>query len=241
MVFPQVSLSLKYGGKTIDYLEKYSGRRYAIIKHRWRESTPPLKFPPDTCPFGSSPSGDGKGTTIPIRITWRNHIKKINNSKGYDWCMSVGNMWINTPYTEGQDPKAESIGCGGNFLAFDEETTTHVKAISYKWTDDASILDPTIHNWQNRPWMIWKACAIGEDGRVINVSNALDAYIPMIAKTDFWVHKKYLEMLPTGYDYRFSGVNVYDKAQPLLTVEGGIRKFHTSWKIDTVGVVPPPS
>lgn len=239
MVYPKISLSLKYGSQTIEYLEKAAGRRYAIIKHRWRKSTPPLPAPPDTCPFGDSPSGEKKGTAITILGSWRNHIRAINSLKGYDWCMSVGNMIINAPYTEGQNPKAESIGCGGNFLAFDEETRTHVKAISYKWTDDASILDPIIHNWKARPWMIWKACAITKEGRVINVANALDAYWPMIARTDFWINKNYLEMLPIGPDYRLEGVNVYDGDQPLLTTIAGVRTFHTDWRIETLGVVPP--
>jgi hypothetical protein len=244
-----MNLTLKYGVVQKEYKYKStplpSALKYAIIKHRYEGRGGNLTFYPDTCPFGDAPnSSSGKGTSIPIYPEWWRFIRKINNDAGYDYARSIGNMWINNQYDQDdsnpQPPAtAESIGCGGNFVAFDQRVGNKVHAICYNRFDNADLLDPAVDNWKNKPWMIWKACAVNESLRVINVGNALDVYIPMIARTEFWIHTDWLEMLPDGYDYRFDGVNVYDGNQPLLTVENGVRTFHTAWRINTTGVVPP--
>lgn len=221
--------------------------RYAIVEHRPRVSTPPLDNPPDTCPMGNSgdnPADDDKGTPIPISPEWWAFIKKINSEKGYAYARSVGKMWINTEYDEvSADPDpmpvAESIHCGGNYIAYDFETATHVRLAAHHWQSSTALLHPAADNWVNKPWMFWKACTIALDGTVRNVGNALDVYFPLIQKTELWIHKKYLEIFPLGYDYQFRGVNVYDGINPLLTVENGQRIFHTNWRIETKNVVPP--
>lgn len=242
-----MNITLKYGTRTKEYKEAapFPTYRYAIIKHRYEGRGGNLVFYPDTCPFGDAPnSSDGKGTSVQIYPEWWKFIKKINNGSGYEYARSIGNMIINNYYNqEALDPEppatAESIGCGGNFLAFDNQIGNKVHAICYNKFDDTDLLDPLVHNWVSRPWEIWKACAVDVNLRVINVANALDVYWPMIARTEFWVHTDYLEMLPLGPDYKFRGVNVYNGTQPLLTTVNGVRTFYNGWHINTTGVVPP--
>jgi hypothetical protein len=124
--------------------------KFAIIKHRWRTTSSGLIAPPDTCPFNDLPTNlETKGTSIPIRSNWWRFIKQINNPGGYEYARSIGNMIINTSYdqdaAEPQPPAmAESIGCGGNFIAYDKEINEYVRIVSYNYLDNTDFMSSAV-------------------------------------------------------------------------------------------------
>ena len=205
----------------------------------WRISTPPLDNPPSTVPFQQTPYGDEKGTPYRLNNTYNSHIKVISPNDGYQWMMKPNNMVINDPYSSGEQPLCQYIGCGGNYFAFDEETATHVRLVSWNWYKTPVLLS-AIHNWMDMPWKIWKACTIREDGKISNVGGGFDAYWMLIGKPEMWLNKKYAELFPPGLNYKFRGMDIWDGDVPLLTVDKyGQRYFPTRWHFDTLGVIPP--
>lgn len=205
--------------------------KFAIVRHRPRAGG--LSFFPDTCPMQNVPNGTGKGDDIHIESNWWHHIERINSERGYKWARSIGNMWINKTYNIDvpySTAPAESIHCGGNFIAYDLETPHHVRLVAYPYRMDTTNLKD---NWFNKPWMFWKACMVNSEGEIGKVANALDVYFPLIAERELWINKIYIEKFPDGPDYRLQGKDVYDGSRPLL-VNGN---FLTDWKLETKGVV----
>lgn len=212
---------------------------YGIMKPVWREfGTPPLFAPPATIPLQETPFGDEKGTPYRLLVEHKNHIQSISPASGFQWMMKPFNMVINDEYSYWENPLCQLIGCGGNYFAYDKETKTHVRLVSYNWLD-TTYLDPKIHNWLHYPWKIWKAVAITKEGVVRNVGASLDAYWKLISKRELWVHRDFVELFQVGLNYRFYGVDVYNGKTPLLTIQNGQRVFHTNWRIQTANVVPP--
>ena len=233
--------------------------KFAIVKHGVYvpENEWGITFYPDARPMQDRPQGTGKGDTIPVLNPWWEYMQKINSPDGYSYNRSVGALWINIEYRDANGnqikiPRAESIHCGGNFIAYEEETNTHVKLISYDYRMKTSGLNPSVDNWQMKPYLFWKAVAVSSDGKLLNPhvkGKGIDIYFPLIRNTDLWMNKNDLELFPSppdGVQYYLRGVNVYGlHAQrgdllPLLTITNGVRKLHTDWfRLSTVGVIPP--
>jgi hypothetical protein len=187
---------------------------YAIIKHRWRISNPPLLNPPDTCPFQELSAGTSKGTPVSIPFVWFDYIKSITpDMQAYQWITAVGNMVFNTPNSPNL---AQLLGCGGNYVVFDAETDTHVRAITMHYYDNVYQFDPLVDNWRVKPWLFWKACTIAQDGTVRNVGAGLDAYWGLIAKSEIWVAKQFLEIFPTNDGYYFENGVIMLSGRPYL-------------------------
>jgi hypothetical protein len=233
--------------KTLELAERAippNNYKYAIIKHRPRD-VGGLRFAPDTVPIQDQPARTGKGHTIPISPAWFRHLHAINSEGGYAYIRSIGAMWINNDYDQ-DDPLAmawaESVNCGGNFIAYDRETKTHVHLVAQDHTLHADTeLNPLISNWFSMPWLYWKACAISKYGQIRNVASGLDVYFALIQYGDLWMHKDSLELFPEGnYNYQLRATNVYDGNRPLMTVaRDRTRTFYTNWRINETGVVPP--
>lgn len=238
-------------------------RKVAIIRHiprdnsdwnweDWQEDDEEregLKVSPSTVPMPDQPKGDSKGATIPILTPWQDYIGLINNKRGRDWAMSENWMWINIRYKqEGKTPQAESIHCGGNYVTWDEETATHIRLVSYHYQDKPmQFLNPQVDNWHYNPHMFWKPCCVDADGKIYRMGNGIDAYIPLIAKTQLWLPKMGVEFFPTlpaGYTYELRGLDVFLNSggvlSPLMTTETNRRRtFHNAnWYISTLGTVP---
>lgn len=184
---------------------------YAIIKHRWRISNPPLLNPPDTCPLQELPAGTSKGTPVQIPPAWFDYIESITpDPQAFNWITGVGNMVFNNR----DNPNlAELIGCGGNYIVFDAETDTHVRAITLHVSDNVYQFDPEVDNWKVKPWLFWKACTINQAGDVRNVGAGLDAYWGLIAKSEIWIAKTFLEIFPSndGYYFQDGVIMLYDR------------------------------
>ena len=218
-------------------------RRYGIVKQPpWFDTGDPgMGFLlPSAQPMQDMPAGDSKGNTIPILPDWWEYIRAINNEDGYLYARSIGSLWINIDYqTENKTPRAESVMSAYNYIAWDEETDTHVKLLSYSWYHGASGLNPAVDNWRYKPYMFWKCSAYNRGGDVFNVWGGVDCYIPRIYNTELWMRKDYIEPFPVGPDYRFSGIEVFDGAIPLLKLVNGQRTFPTAWHIETPNVIHP--
>jgi hypothetical protein len=255
--------------------------RYAMVKHHPRPFTELLPGPapryslqgafiqngmvfyPDTVPMQNTPAKTTKGDPIRIFDGIWNHIRAINSDRGYSYTRSVGAMWINLHYVEGEIPRAECIHCGGNFVEIERWENGHALLKSYLNTDTTI---PDTDTWFNKPELHWKACAIDINGKVINVNNALDVYFPLVCATgsELWMYwddlEEFAEIPPVGlnvgiletgmtatiYDYRLEGASVYGVTQygeiPLLLARvPGEYKFPTTWMLQqTIGVIPPP-
>jgi hypothetical protein len=237
-----------YGDKRIVYKER-SRYRYGIVRNHPRTGN--LAYFPDTVAMqnprwlSSKPAVDdtGKGSPIHIESNWWHYIEKINSFRGYKWARSISNMWINLQYvdTPYSTARAESLHCGSNFFCWDAdyETPTHVKLVTFDWRMDTTVLNRAYNNWFNQSEFFWKPIAVNGEGDIIKVANALDVYFPLIAEKELWMHKKDIEIFPDGYDYKFYGCDVYDGAEPLLTVVGRTQKFHTAWHFETKSNLPP--
>ena len=194
--------------------------KLAYVNHEFSRPHGNLAYYPDTIPLQDQPKGSLKGRNIAIRSNWWHYLEKINTDpRSYSYTRGVHNMWINseydvqTPYSTG---KAESICCGGNFVAYTEETATHLKIMAWDNHLDTSTLDPEINNWFNQPYLFWKACAVKQGGgAVINVASALDVYIPIICNeaqfglpAELWIEKSRVQILGEN-DWTFHNGNVY--------------------------------
>jgi hypothetical protein len=230
--------------KVVATEKKYN---FAIVRHIPRDvlSSEGKPFAPDTVPMQDRPAGSGKGDPIRILPSWWSFIRKINNDKGYKYVNSIFAMWINNPFNQ-EDPNAkvnaESIIGGGNPVAYDMETTTHIRLVSWSFDKDTSTLNPLLDNWYWKPYLFWYPVAIDIHGNLIHVSGGVDAYFPLIKHTELWMNKNSVELFPDGYDYVLRGMNVYNgsTSNPLMTVDKmGKRTFYDGWKIDTYGVLPP--
>lgn len=247
--------------------------QYAIVRHHPR---PPLRtdagknmrmiFYPDTVPMENIPAGDSKGPVIFVFDPIWKHLRAINSERGYNYTRSIGAMWINIPYKDGQTPKAESIHCGGNFVQIKKRQNGHVllKSISNRV---ASV--PDEWTWLNHPELHWKACAVNSYGDIINVANELDVYFLLIHETELWMDLNDLEVFPTipalglevtaqtrisnkyvtgdkfrVFSYKLQGCSILG-----LTLKGWVylRKATkpgenietTTWHLETQGVIPP--
>lgn len=175
------------------------------------------KYEPDAITLQDNGKRTDKGRTIPVRSNWWKYIEKINSPLGYKYARGHG-MWINrdydsdTPYSIAQ---AESIISGGNFVAYDAETATHLRILSFPNNMDTSKLDPAIYNWRNMPYMFWKACAVKNGSeKVINVGEGLDVYFPIICNepkffqpAELWIEKRKVKLL--GQEWSFVNGNAY--------------------------------
>jgi hypothetical protein len=195
--------------------------KLAYIKHQPERSGFNIRFYPDTCIMQDEGRGKLKGRTIPIHENWWRYIEKINDERGYKYARSIGAMWINigydidTPYSMA---KAESIHCGGNFIEWDLETRTHVRVVSYPNDFDASILDPLVDNWMNKPHRFWKVVTINLDGKLLNPTvrgAGADVYIPIICNVrqfgkepGLWIEKDKLQIFAEDF-YTFNNGDVY--------------------------------
>ncbi len=197
-------------------------RKLAYIKHDFSDrggSFPNMDFFPDVITMNDRPNTQQKGRPIPARSNFWRYMEKTNDALGYKYARSIAKMWINIDYdidTPYSTARAESIYCGGNFVSYDLETTTHIRLIAFPNNFDTSLLIPTIHNWRNMPYMFWKACSVEREGtKVQKVGEGLDVYIPFICNeaqfglpAELWMEKRKVELLGLN-QWSFKDGDVY--------------------------------
>lgn len=194
--------------------------KLAYVKHDFnRLDFPNINYFPDVIQVQDRGNGKLLNRRIPVNKNWWQYIEKINDPKGYKYARSMNMMWINQKYDNSipySKAMAESIVCGGNFVQYTTETSTHLKLVTWANNYDTKRLDPLVHNWKNMPHRFWKACAVERNGtKVINVGNDVDMYIPIICNipqwglpAELWILKSKVEILGEEY-WTFKDGNVY--------------------------------
>lgn len=227
--------------------------RYAIVK--WTSGPFQRKTDPATVSTTSDANPKPrarKGTPIPI-LKWVPYAKKINSVAAARWLLKPNMMWPNRP-----DNKCEQITVSGNFLDIIGENASHFQVRSQFNDLDTDLLDPEINNWFNEPTQYFKAQAIGLFGKIFNVGNALDVFVPFIKARKYpytWIEKKRVELFPSLPYTLDDGRVIYGYFLKGASVEGilntgemiylrkatmpGEQIHPTSWKLATHGVKPP--
>lgn len=217
-IVPSMNLSVSYPNAKVEYKQKKI--KLAYIKHNFeRYGFPELNYFPDVIMMNDVSGTSQLGRNIPVKENWWRYIEKINNPLGYKYARSIQMMWVNIGYDNDvpySTAKAEAVHCGGNFVSWDIETSTHIRLISWANDYDTSKLNPAVHNWRTMPYMFWKACSVERFGsRVRNVGADLDVYFPFICNTpqfglpaELWMEKSKVELLGEEA-FTFNNGNVY--------------------------------
>lgn len=179
--------------------------KYGILRYQRIENPLTLsgRFTPAVVQLQDHPApNSGKGMVIPVLPSAWDYMRKLNNDKGYAYCRSVGDMWINSPYT-GDDAKAESISVQCNFVSWTEVVNHCMKLRCFPNNQDFSIFDPAKVNWESRPDLFFKAIATVLDGsQWINPGTNIDCYIPLMARRtnngtgELWLAENEIEPFP---------------------------------------------
>lgn len=238
--------------------------KWGIVRHVTEGYGPP--YTPSYQGCQDRPSGTIKGPTEPVTAKWWSFIRAQNDDKGYMYARSIGNMWINAWYDQSNPDDiahAENGIGGGAFVLMDQLTITHGRIVCFDWDFDPTGTDPQAINWENFPYLFFKAAAVNVDsGFVNNVGNGYDCYIPNLRgydsglqKTvDKWINLDRVEMFPqlpfmttSGLqvtEYTARGCSVFGKTQNgwtylLKADRPGERIFFQGWYLSTLGPVPP--
>jgi hypothetical protein len=238
-------------------------KHYGIVRREYHEQVPHLEFIPDGAVMQNYPNGTGKGDPIGVTENVRQHLRRINNDRGYWYAYETrGAYWINN---NNLPVRAESIYGGGNFFESMAYVNGHYLLKSYP----TNLPIPLSHNWFNHPETHQKVSAVNRDLKVINPNGGIDCMIPLIRNTNnplkigVWLHWKMAEMFPvipnsgliltnsnTGNkvnitEYKLQGASVLGKTVSgwkylLKSTKPGERIFpFLEWRLSTEGVIPP--
>lgn len=127
----------------------------------------------------------GKGASIPVHQSAWDFMRKINDDRGWNYCKSIGAMWINTPYTDPLNARGESIDCMCNVISWYKNDVKngcyHIRC--FQSVEDFQRFDPAKVNWHMRPELFIKAQSVNLDGsKWIKVRDGVDCYIPLMAR-----------------------------------------------------------
>ena len=167
---------------------------YARLKH----DNPPrqvLPNAPETVTLTEAPRGAGKGPAIPINLAWQNFDAALNTPAAFKWLLTPSAALVNTGWSATRDPKAESIGFGGNVIVIDYITGHygHVRSFDYSETPPS----PDVINYENYPMYVQKITTISRhSGTIGNPGAGLDVYYMLLHKTDLWIDLNKVEFFP---------------------------------------------
>ena len=194
-------LSLVYQDATIEYAERKAQDpvlKFARVKHDPARVDPrEMALYPDAVHVQDRPIGTGVGASILILPpVWRKS-EEINNEAGERYAKTSQAMWINLMGDEPRDidiehevVHAESIISGGNLVAYDYETATHIRLVAPRY-DEKSF----VGNFYTHPWLYWYPTAINSAGRIFRVTSGIDVFFPLLKRTELWMHKSLVVLL----------------------------------------------
>jgi hypothetical protein len=164
-----------------------------------------------------------KGRSIPVLPPVWHHIHDINDFEGERYAQSIGSLWINIPYSEGETPKCECIISGGNIVGYypADSTASHIKLVAYAHDARLDLVSPFKRNWFTEPWLYWECSSYDKDGHSGHVWGDVHCFLPRIqyGNTGLWLLKSAVWMFPEGYDriHFKNGVEVWNGNTPLVT------------------------
>lgn len=223
----------------VDFVEHIEPRhQYAIVHHpAWNEAYGHT-LQPSAMQMQNRPIGDGKGASMPVQNYWWDYIRKINTADGFAAAQSVGVLWGNNQPEAGKLRMVETVMSGGNLVAFDEETTTHIAPLYYDMNFPPIHLHPLADNWYWKPWRFWKQYSYDSAGVTNKILNGVDSQIPLLGTAKLWLPKKNITILPDTHDYVFRGVEIWDGVMPLMTFENGRVRFWNGFALDCAVGLP---
>jgi hypothetical protein len=164
--------------------------KWAIVKHNpdRPDAYKYNPFAPDEIPMQDRPIGSQLGHGIPVLPPVWSWLYANNSAAAWEWLTNYEKMWINNNGVGGEinigdNVSAESITGGGNLVAYDFETATHIRLVSFKYTDNIA------GSFFTHPWLFWYPTMINEAGIVRKVANGIDVYIPLLRYTELWLRK----------------------------------------------------
>lgn len=209
--------------------------KWGILKSRRIENGLTLagKFTPAVVQIQDRPVADGrKGAPIPVLAPAMEYIAKINDAQGLQYAQSVGKMWINSAYADGETPKAESISVQHNYVSWDKEQSGCAKLRCFKNTESFPF-DPALVNWQTRSDLFFKAQATNLDNtKYILVGADISCYLPLMSRSsgggtgELWLALDEIEPFPqlpvvvtVLPEFPGTHLNVRDKPNGLLVAQ----------------------
>jgi len=217
------------------------------------------------------PKGVGKGNTIPISIEWFKYLDNFHNKAERDWLWTPHMLWFNRGFAgdtrggtleNGADPQPmlECITGPCNIRRIIGETETHYEVWSLPVNLTPDGFDPLVFNWQNYPWIFWKAQTRTTAFQVQNVGKGLDVFHLNVRRLQdrHFMHKCDITLFTpcpftvtdginkwTILDYMFVGASICGisdqgvRVPLLLSNTPGQREFPTNWRHTDPTVIPP--
>jgi hypothetical protein len=177
-----------------------NGWKWARIKHVADRPDVPEDFAPDEITLQDRPIGQQLGHGIPWR-NWWGHSREINNDAAWARFTTYeadlfNNNGVGGQIDTTQNVSAECIDMGGNLFAYDAETSTHVRMVTYKYNMDTSILNPLTSNFYYHPEYYFYMCSISKSGIIRKVGAGIDEFAPRVAYGEKWIRKSEITKLP---------------------------------------------
>ncbi len=163
-----------------------------------------LNWYPETVQLWTGPhSGDGR---IAYSKDWLEYLRDLQTSDAAAvWLTTVAAGLFNRVNVSpvpilnlenlmGQ-PVAESISSGGNVVKVLEVKNGSARIEMVYFRKGAQ--DPSVLNYQNKPWLVTKFTSVSRDGQLGN-AGGIDVYFPNLAKDrkGYWVDVRRIEMFP---------------------------------------------
>jgi hypothetical protein len=184
--------------ETLEFLERQPivspNVKYARIKHIYdHHQENDWQLVPDAIKLNGNGWSDQKGQDIPW-ISWWHHHEEINSPAAYQLLLTLEVMLFNKNGTRGTIDTTQPISalcqmCGGNLVAFREETTSHIKILSYQYDMDTSLLNAEDDNFYTRPEYYWYMNATNKSGVIRKMANGLDVFVAQVARGEKWIRK----------------------------------------------------
>ena len=198
----RLSLTRKQGEK-INLVERpVSPYKFARVNHDY-ERGDWLGLFPDEVVLQLQGTGNQKANNYLVLYHIWVWLRQNNTDGAWDWLTDYEAMWINNngiggeidyPKTEAENAtkkiSAEPIIGGGNLIAYDKETATHVRLVTFNYKD------AIVGNFNTSPWMFWYPTAVNASKQVRKIAGGIDAYIPLLSYAESWIEKSRLILLP---------------------------------------------
>jgi hypothetical protein len=121
-------------------------------------------------------------------------LRANNNDAAWDWLTDYEAMWINNNAEGGEiditgKVNAEPIIGGGNLIAYDMETDSHVRLVTFNYADTI------VGNFFTAPWLFWYPTAVNTSRVVRKIAGGIDVYIPLLSYAESWIQKSKITLL----------------------------------------------
>jgi len=193
----QKRIVAQWGTALVSYVEEVGELPYkfARVNHDYDRGDW-LGLFPDEIVLQSQGTGNQKANNVPIRPQVWSWLRANNNDAAWTWLTTYESMWMNNNGKGGEiditgKVSSEPLTCGGNLIAYDAETTTHVRLVTFNYND------PIVGDFKTTPWMFWYPTAVNTSRVVRKVAGGIDVYVPLLSYAESWIEKSRITLLPS--------------------------------------------